>query len=54
MKLWRDGGFASFPGITSRATAPTAAIPVRVTSASHWFGQGNTAEALHRLVSVLG
>ena len=55
MKLWREAACASFPGTISRATAPTAAIPaqgyIRVALVQD---KEITAEALHRLVAVLG
>ena len=55
LRLWREAGLRVIPGAISRATRPTAAIPalgyIRVAMVQD---QETTAEALHRLVGVLG
>ena len=55
LKLWREAGCASFPGDYLARDRPTAAIPAPATSASRMVqDKETTAEALHRLVAVLG
>jgi len=55
VKLWRDGGLRVIPATTSRATAPDGRNPakayIRVALVQD---KEITAEALHRLVTVLG